>query len=54
MPDPTPADRLALAVCPYFKGFCKAACPPCREDATAVAREHHGGNSTTADWIDKQ
>ena len=54
-PQPTPADRLALAVCPYTPGFCKVACPPCREDATAVAhelaailREHYSVSSKDA------
>ena len=60
--DPTPADRLALAVCPYIKGFCKVPANDCRHycrrDSAAVAhelaailRERHG-SSTTADWLD--
>jgi hypothetical protein len=58
MPDPTPADRLALAVC-KFGGQCEAACPWCRQasakvttELAAILRERHGGSSTTADWLD--
>jgi hypothetical protein len=64
MPDPTPADRLALAVC---RGACPtggpcpvgAICSDCRRDSAAVAhelaimlRERHGGSSQVADWLD--
>lgn len=62
MPDPTPADRLALAVCGGAcipGGICPVPCATCRHIATAVARElaqilreRHGGSSTTADWLD--
>ena len=58
---PTPADRLALAVCvavlPGSKP-CKAPCNACRVNSAAVAhelaailRERHG-SSATADWLD--
>lgn len=58
----TPADRLALALCPYIKGVCKVPASDCRHycrrDSAAVAhelaailRERHG-SSTTADWLD--
>ena len=57
MPDPTPADRLALSMC-KFGGKCEAACPWCRKASAAVAhelaailRERHG-SSATADWLD--
>jgi hypothetical protein len=61
--NPTPADRLALAVC---RGACptggpcpvEAICSDCRRDSAAVAhelaailRERHG-SSTTADFLD--
>jgi hypothetical protein len=61
---PTPADRLALAVC---RGACptggpcpvEAICSDCRRDSAAVAhelaailRERHGGSSQVADWLD--
>jgi hypothetical protein len=60
MPDLTPADRLALAVCDASSdiGPCAKACEDCRFLAAAVAhelatilRERHG-SSTTADWLD--
>ena len=42
MPDPTPADRLALAVCvgvwPGSKP-CQSPCHSCRQQAAAVVRE---------------
>jgi len=56
MTDPTPAERLALAVC---RIRCRVICPSCRRDSAAVAaelaqilRERHGGSSTVADWLD--
>lgn len=57
---PTPADRLALALCSANTDLnpCPRACEDCRPLATAVAhelaamlRERHG-HSTTADWLD--
>jgi hypothetical protein len=62
MVDPTPADRLALAVCvaelPGSKP-CKAPCNGCRVNSAAVSRElaailreRHGGSSQVADWLD--
>jgi ferredoxin len=55
---PTPADRLALALC-KFCGKCEAACPWCRKASAAVAhelaailRERHGGSSQVADFLD--
>jgi len=58
MPDPTPADRLALAVC-INDGICSTPCDQCRQDSAAVTaelaailRERHGGSSATADWLD--
>lgn len=62
MADPTPADRLALAVCrggalPQYP--CSVPCATCRRDSAAVAaelaqilRERYGGSSVTADWLD--
>jgi hypothetical protein len=60
---PTPADRLALAVC---RGACptggpcpvEAICSDCRRDSAAVAHEiarqlrERYGSSATADWLD--
>jgi hypothetical protein len=59
---PTPADRLALAMCvavlPGSKP-CKAPCNACRVNSAAVAhelaailRERHGGSSQVADFLD--
>jgi hypothetical protein len=56
---PTTADRLALAVCPYIKGVCKVPANDCRHycrrDSAAVAhelaailREHHSVSSKDA------
>ena len=57
MADPTPADRLALAMC-KFGGQCEAACPWCRQASAKVAhelvqilRERHG-SSTAANRLD--
>jgi hypothetical protein len=61
MPDPTPADRMALALCvaslPGSKP-CQSPCNTCHVNSAAVAheiarqlRERHG-SSTTADWLD--
>lgn len=63
MANPTPSDRLALAVClarPSNEGIrCRVICPSCRRDSAAVAlelaqilRERHGGSSGVADWLD--
>jgi len=60
---PTPADRLALALClsaPESGGLaCRYVCQTCRTGAAAVARElaailreRHGGSSQVADWLD--
>lgn len=60
-PTPTPADRMALALCvavlPGSKP-CQAPCNACRVNSAAVAhelaailRERHG-SSATADWLD--
>jgi hypothetical protein len=58
---PTPADRLALAVCvaalPGSKP-CNAPCNACRVNSAAVAHEiarqfrKHYGSSVRADWLD--
>lgn len=68
MPDPTPSDRLALALCRSILGEktspCLAErggpCTECREQSAAVAhelatmlRERHGGASQVADWLDR-
>ena len=60
--NPTPADRLALAVClssPESGGLaCRYVCQTCRDGAAAVAREiarqlrERDGSSATADWLD--
>lgn len=61
MPDPTPAERLALAVCPWRETTlpCQRICQDCRDRSVAVAcelaqilRERHGGSSSVADWLD--
>jgi hypothetical protein len=63
MTDPTPADRLALAVCrarqPLGGMECRVICQPCRRDSTAttielatILDEERYGSSTTADWLD--
>jgi hypothetical protein len=56
-PQPTPADRLALAMCNYSTP-CSRPCLPCRlasarhsRELAAILRERHG-SSTTADWLD--
>lgn len=58
MADPTPADRMALAMCSYRPALCNEPCLLCRAQSAAVAhelaqilRERHG-SSTTADWLD--
>jgi hypothetical protein len=60
-PNLTPADRLALALCPDRSSGapCEAPCDGCRRDAAAVAheiasqlRKRHGGSSQVADWLD--
>ena len=62
MPDPTPADRMALALCVSINGA--AGCPigpcsECKRRSAAVAheiarqlRQRHGGSSQVADWLD--
>ena len=62
MAEPTPADRLALAVCVAVSlpgDRCHVPCNACRIEAAAVAhelaqilRERYGGSSVTADWLD--
>ena len=58
---PSPADRMALAVCvaslPGSKP-CQSPCNACRVNSAAVAheiarqlRERHGGSSQVADWL---
>lgn len=54
-PQPSYADRLALAVCEFG---CSDPCPICRTRSTAVAHEvatilrERYGSSATADWLD--
>jgi hypothetical protein len=59
---PSPADRMALAMCvavlPGSKP-CQSPCNACRVNSAAVAheiarqlRERHGGSSQVADWLD--
>jgi hypothetical protein len=64
MNTPTPADRLALAVCRAGNispgtPTCATPCGQCRRisqahasELAAILRERHGGSSTTADWLD--
>ena len=59
---PTPADRMALALCVAVwpsSGPCQSPCNDCRVHSAAVAheiarqlRERHGGSSQVADWLD--
>jgi hypothetical protein len=57
---PTPADRMALALCPvrHSGAPCKVPCGRCRRDSAAVAHEiarqlrERYGSSATADWLD--
>jgi hypothetical protein len=60
MSNPTPTDRLALALCRANSdiGQCAKACEDCRflcaavtTELAAILRERHG-SSTTADWLD--
>lgn len=64
MTTPTPADRLALAVCRALTtentlpSRCRAICNACRSisqaharELSAILRERHG-HSETADWLD--
>jgi hypothetical protein len=60
MADPTPADRLALAVCHANSdiGQCANACEDCRfltaavtQELATILRERHG-SSSVADWLD--
>jgi hypothetical protein len=56
----TPADRLALALCPvrHSGAPCKVPCGRCRRDSAAVAHEiarqfrERYGSSVRADWLD--
>ena len=58
--NPTPADRLALVLCPvrHSGAPCKVPCGRCRRDSAAVAHEiarqlrERYGSSATADWLD--
>ena len=65
MPNPTPSDRLALALCRSIAAdlgdypTCPTPCAECRQQSAAVAhelaailRERHGGASQVADWLD--
>lgn len=66
MANPTPSDRLALALCRAIAADlgditapCGIPCGECREQSAAVARElaeilreRHGGSSQVADWLD--
>ena len=61
MADPTPADRLAMALCAdrWPSLNCRQPCHSCRQHSAAVARElaqilreRHGGSSSVADWLD--
>ena len=67
MVNPTPSDRLALALCRSILGGNTSPClverggpcAECREQSAAVAtelatilRERHGGASQVADWLD--
>lgn len=59
---PSPADRMALALCVAVwpsSGRCQSPCNDCRVHSAAVAheiarqlRERHGGSSQVADWLD--
>ena len=65
-PTPTPAERLALAVCPFRHPVdghgmaqCETACLGCRrlsaahaQELAAILRERYGGSSAIADWLD--
>ena len=61
-PTPTPADRMALAMCPNIRKAnghgCAVPCDTCRRISAAVAHEiarqlrERYGSSTTADWLD--
>jgi hypothetical protein len=55
---PIDADRLALALCPH-RCHASQTCSDCRRDSAnhcrelaAILREHHGGSSQVADWLD--
>lgn len=61
MPDPTPADRMALAMCVATLPDslpCQSPCNTCRVNSAAVAHEiarqlrERYGSSTRADWLD--
>jgi len=54
MPDPTTADRLALAVCPYIEVVCRVPASDCRHycrrDAAAVVRELAAQAGSSKHW----
>lgn len=66
MANPTPSDRLAMALCRAIAADlgdehapCPTPCGECRRQSAAVAlelatilRERHGGSSQVADWLD--
>lgn len=67
MSNPTPADRLALTLCPFRDPFlqgehptvpCDTACKGCRrlshgyaQELATILDERHGGSSQVADWL---
>jgi hypothetical protein len=56
--EPTPADRMALALCSWRPVTCANPCALCRAQSAAVAHEiarqlrERYGSSATADWLD--
>ena len=58
MSDPTPADRMALALCSWRPVTCANPCTLCRAQSAAVAHEiaqqlrERYGSSAKADWLD--
>jgi hypothetical protein len=53
-PTPTPSTRLSLAACP-MPGRCLEPCQtrtPVALEPGQVPREHHGGSSSVADWLE--
>lgn len=65
LPAPTPAERLALVVCPFRNPVdghgmtqCETACLGCRRlsathahEIAAILEERFGGASVTANWL---
>jgi hypothetical protein len=55
---PTPADRMALALCSWRPVICANPCTLCQAQSAAVAHEiasilrKRYGSSATADWLD--